>query len=169
MKKNILYALAAIFLMLACKKKPETESNTKIDKIAENAYLKDIIGVIKNGEFVVNNADAIIKHWNNKLREENIDGVLKEIEIVKAKPEDSPDTFYILVAKSEDKKTKVTVFLVLKDDKLYFEIQDNKMLSLSICQGCIDGCNPGVNVHEGLKSIVCSPCQECMKGSVEVY
>ena len=169
MKKNIFYALAVIFLMLACKNKPEPESNIKIDKVADDAYLKDVVGDVNDKELKVNNAEAIIKHWNDKLKEENIGVVLTEIDIVKTKPEGNPNTYYILVAKTEDKKTKVSVFLALKEDKLYFEMQDNKRLSLSICQGCIDGCNPGVSMHEGVMSIVCSPCLECMKGSVEVY
>lgn len=167
MKYNMLCVFAALLLIVGCKNKSETGSDADTGIIAESSYLSDVVGVEDNGVLKVKNPDKIKKYWNDKLKAENIAGNLKDIEIIRAKPIDTTASYYVLVAKSEDKKTKVSAFLVIKDNEFYFERPE--ALSLVICQGCIDGCNPIVSVHNGTKSIVCSPCLECVKGNLEIY
>jgi len=77
--------------------------------------------------------------------------------------EETSEVFYMLLAVSEDGKTKTASILTFKNDSFYFERQEEFVNNVICHSDCKDGCNPEVVMQNAIKSLVCSPCLECQK------
>lgn len=168
------YFLGAVFLILAfsCK------NNTEKDAATGDTYPLIAVGTNYNGDYEVNDPDALKKQWEAKLAEDSsfdkskID--LQGFEIIKGKTEgDAAEDFYMLVARSADGITKVAALLELKDKDFYFEKQkgpNGKYVYFNIvCTGqCDKGCLPVVKLINGKKYLQCTDCLDCVKTENEM-
>ena len=162
--KNISPCFFALlfFIIVSCKNK--AENDVDVDKVNTESYVTEKVGYKNEDAYVVSNPGLIKKEWEENLLSQDIKVKLADIKIISGMVDETSEVFYMLIAKSEDGKTKTASLLVLKNDEFYFEIQPGV-----ICRGnCEEGCDPKVVIQNNIKSMVCSPCSDCQKVDYEM-
>ncbi len=159
MKKYILFFLLTSLFFIACKKNTSGDKNDDAVKIEETSVAKILVGEIVNGKFVVNNPDAILKKWDDRL---NGSVKLNPPEIKEGFIEKTGEKYYILVSHSQDDSLKAACLLTLENNKFYFDGADGYLLIT--CRGSCDGsCEITVVSNEGKRILVCTDCPDCVK------
>lgn len=132
-------------------------------KYGKPNYLKDSVGKVENGKFIVTNAEAIKAAWTS------MPGNAEEFysfDIVHGLTQgDAEEEYYLLLSKNKGGDVKTAAMLVLRDNKFYFEEPAEISAYIRItCSGeCTDDCNPVVKISEGNRYLLCSSCPECRK------
>lgn len=169
--KNISVCFFALFffIIISCKNKAENDVNVDADKVSTESYLTEKVGDKNDDAYVVSNPELIRKEWEENLLTQDIKVKLADIKIISGMIDETSEVFYMLVAKSEDGKTKTASLLTLKNNEFYFDIQPEKFVMNVICRGnCEEGCDPRVVVQNNMKLMVCSPCSDCQKVDYEM-
>ncbi|WP_417353997.1 hypothetical protein [Flavobacterium sp.] len=173
--KSIAICVFTLFALvfLGCKQQKK-EEQSKSEEVLEKAtsveqeqiivpverYFTDApVAVVKNGEIEYTDYDAFLEKWRSVTgKGGGVDGV----EVKKADIEDSDDVFYMVLASSDDKKTKFSTLLIMRDSKLYY-YAPHGIVVMVMCKGCVDDCDV-IIAYDGEASLSCSQgCSDCVK------
>ncbi|MFL9837254.1 hypothetical protein ABS768_07090 [Flavobacterium sp. ST-75] len=173
--KSIAICVFTLFALvfLGCKQQKE-EEQSKSEEVLEKAtsveqeqnivpverYFTDApVAVVKNGEIEYTDYDAFLEKWKSVTGKE---GVIATIEIKKTDVGGVDDNFYMVLASSEDKKTKFGTLLTMQNSKLYYYAPQDIVVMI-MCKGCVDDCEVIV-AYNGVASLSCSEgCSDCIK------
>ena len=113
--KNISPCFFALlfFIIVSCKNK--AENDVDVDKVNTESYVTEKVGYKNEDAYVVSNPGLIKKKWEENLLSQGIKVKLADIKIISGMVDETSEVFYMLVAKSEDGKTKTASLLILKN------------------------------------------------------
>ncbi|OYQ43804.1 hypothetical protein CHU92_02955 [Flavobacterium cyanobacteriorum] len=136
-------------------------------------YIKQPVGMLKGGQYVVTNSEKIKQEWETALNKTSDNDKIKTFTIIKATTEgDIAESYYILIGTNASGTAKTAAMLYLDRDKFYFEKQqgsDALSYLTIVCEGkCDTGCNPIVKISGDSKFLVCSSCIDCIKTENEL-
>ena len=165
--------LSGIFVLLvlvvaACNSRQEEPVAVHKD------YMHDAVGMVKSGAYHITNLEVIKTDWKAKLLKASKGAKLVDFRIEKGVTTgDKSEDYYILIARSADKKLKAASLLELKGDNFYLQVNNTSAhgsYGNIVCVGdCIHGCDPTVSSYDGTKYLNCSPCADCVKNESEMH
>lgn len=131
------------------------------------------VGINKSGKYELTNIEAIKEQWETALGESGFYGKLEHFSILKGITQgDAKEDYYILIAKTGKGEVKTAAMLYLEDNNFFLEKQQGpeSLVYVKItCKGeCAEGCDPVVQVNNGSRFLVCSPCIDCVKSEKEM-
>jgi hypothetical protein len=171
--KKYVAGLLLILVLVSCYTKREEEPPAEAI-----SYISKPIGIDKNCEYSIIDADTITHRWNVDLKEKlQLPDManLTDFKIVKTITQgDAQETCYLLLAHASDGSATVGSILYLEKNKFYFETdqrQGVKSNQIIICKGLegLAGCSPVVVLNNKEKYLICSSSDECEKIVSEVY
>lgn len=131
------------------------------------------VGINNNGKFELTEIETIKEQWETVLGESGFYGKLENFSILKGTTQgDAQEDYYILIAKTGKGEVKTAAMLYLEDNNFYLEKQQGPETLVYVkitCKGtCNEGCDPVVQVNNGNRFLVCSPCIDCVKSEKEM-
>ena len=169
MKKHLFGILVLLIIIaVACNTKQEEPVTT------HQSYMQDPVGINKDGAYRVTNLEVIKGDWESKLPIVSQGVKLVDFRIEKGiTTGDEAKEFYILIARTADKKLKAASLLELKEGKFYFDLSHataHDSYGNIVCIGeCVEGCDPAVSFYNGTKYLNCSACATCIKKESEMH
>lgn len=162
--KKALFLFLTLIAAIACKKEATPVTVTGSEQP---------VGIINKGKFEVAEIKAIREQWQIVLGESGFYGKLENFSILKGITQgDTQEDYYILVAKTGKGEVKTAAMLYLEDNNFYLEKQQGPETLVYVkitCKGtCVEGCDPVVQVNNGNRFLVCSPCIDCVKSEKEM-
>lgn len=118
------------------------------------AVVTEVIGVQENGEFHINDQDALKATWEKTLLEQGYDVTLERFDFVPGDVIGDGASNMILMASNAEGTVKIATAITLGDEV------NNKRPVISnrgtvTCSGCSAGCSPTEHAEYGW---ICSPC-----------
>lgn len=171
--KKLFPLLLLLTVMISCIKKEEVTADEKKQESVSSSVGNEI-----QGKYVFKDADSLVYKWNvfvNKKMKPQDSIILDDFSIVKTKTQgESVQDCYLLIAKSKIQKVALGTILEQKEGKFYTAAKDMSGFNayeVILCNGaCGDTiCNPDVLIAKGVKRLICSTCDQCIKisGSID--
>jgi hypothetical protein len=162
MKKALLIVLF-VLLAIACKK----EATLAVTGSEQP------VGINNDGKFELTEIETLKEQWQLALGESGFHGRLENFSILKGTTQgDAREDYYILIARTGKGEVKTAAMLYLEDNNFYLEKQQGPETLVYVkiaCKGlCGEGCDPVVQVNNGSRFLVCSPCIDCVKSEKEM-
>jgi len=167
--KKLFSLLLLLTVAFSCIKKEEVKSVEK-----KGDPLVASVGKESNGKYIFTDSDSLVYKWNvfvNKKMKPQDSIILNDFSIIKSKTKgERTEDCYLLVAKDRDHKVSLGAILNVKDKKFYTKPEgasSQDIYEVILCNGgCNDViCSPDVIVAGGVKRLICSACDQCVKVS----
>ncbi|MEP0265361.1 hypothetical protein [Dokdonia sp.] len=150
--KNSKIAAGILFIVLTFVYACTTDENTNAPETA--AQITAVIGVQENGEFHINDENALKSKWEQTLRTEGHDVTLERFDFVDVDLDGSGEYNMILMASSIDGTVKIATAITLGEE--INNVRRIMAIGGSVtCTGCTVGCNPKDHAEYGW---TCTPC-----------
>jgi hypothetical protein len=151
--KKLLLLLAAIFILISCKKEENPQPVYPAMEVASK----------EGNAFKILNDSVLKVEWEKELPDAH--AKIRGFEVEEVKVKGANATVTVIVAYCKDGKTTVGALLTEKGGYYYFE-PDAAMV---MCSGCVGGCKPEPVDKGGNIKLMCSTCDKCVKTDFSAF